>query len=235
MQDKNKEYVARLKLGVKTDTKDITGKILKEEKSSVSKEELEKVLGLFIGKIFQIPPMYSAVKVSGVALYKLARKGEIVERKEREVLIYSLKCLKFDEKRQEGVLKVFCSSGTYIRTLVEDIALKLGTFGVLLELERTKACGFSIEESLKIEEVKRLKEEEKLEKYIKTIDEIFKDFGEISLTLKEQEKFLNGVKLKIDGLKKFKEEEMVRVYGDRFLGLAHNENGFLKIDRIFSD
>lgn len=235
LQDKDKEYIARFKLGVKTDTKDITGEILKEEESSVLKEELEKVLELFVGKIFQIPPMYSAVKVSGVALYKLARKGEVVERKEREVLIYSLKCLEFDEKKQEGVLKVFCSSGTYIRTLVEDIALKLGTYGVLLELERTKACGFSIEESLKIEEVKRLQQEEKLEKYIKTIDEIFKDLGEINLNLKEQEKFLNGVMLKINDLKKFKEKEMVRVYGEKFLGLAHNENGFLKIDRIFSD
>ena len=177
--------------------------------------------------------MYSAVKVSGVALYKLARQGKVVERKEREVLIYSLKCLEFDEEKQEGILEVFCSSGTYIRTLVEDIALKLGTYGVLLELERTKACGFSIDESLKIEEVKRLKEEEKLEKYVKTIDEIFRDLGKISLSLKEQEKFLNGVRLKIEGMENFKEKDMVRVYGEKFLGLAHNEDGFLKIDRIF--
>ncbi len=235
MQDKDKTYLAKFRLGVKTDTKDITGKILKEEKTIVKKEELEKVLELFVGKIFQIPPMYSAVKVSGVALYKLARQGKVVKRKEREVLIYGLKCLEFDEKNQEGVLKVFCSSGTYIRTLVEDIALKLGTYGVLLELERTKACGFSIEESLKIEEVKKLKEEEKLEKYIKTIDEIFKDLGKVSLTLKEQEKFLNGVNLRVDEMKNFKEKEMVRVYGEKFLGLAHNENGFLKIDRVFYD
>lgn len=233
LQDKDKEYVARFKLGVKTDTKDITGKILKEEKSSVLKEELEKVLGLFIGKIYQIPPMYSAVKVSGVALYKLARQGKVVERKKRKVLIYSLKCLEFDEKNQEGVLKIFCSSGTYIRTLVEDISLKLGTYGVLLELERTKACGFSIEESLKIEEVKKLKEEERLEKYIKTIEEIFKNLREVRLNSKEQEKFLNGVRLKVDEMKNFKEKEMVRVCGEKFLGLAHNENGFLKIERVF--
>ncbi len=233
LQDKDKTYLAKFKLGVKTDTKDITGEILKEEKSSVKKKEFEKVLELFLGKIFQIPPMYSAVKVSGVALYKLARQGKVVERKEREVLIYSLKCLEFDEKKQEGILEVFCSSGTYIRTLVEDIALKLGTYGVLLELERTKACGFSIDESLKIEEVKRLKEEENLEKYVKTIDEIFRDLGKISLSLKEQEKFLNGVRLKIEGMENFKEKDMVRVYGEKFLGLAHNEDGFLKIDRIF--
>lgn len=233
LQNKDKEYIARFKLGVKTDTKDITGKILKEENTSVLKEDLEKVLELFIGRIFQIPPMYSAVKVSGVALYKLAREGRVVERKKREVVVYSLKCLEFDEKKQEGVLKIFCSSGTYIRTLVEDISLKLGTYGVLLELNRTKACGFSIEESLKIEEVRRLKEEEKLEEHIKTIDEVFKNLRKVRLNLKEEKKFLNGVRLKIDETKNIKEKEMVRVYGGKFLlGFAHNENGVLNIDRV---
>ena len=228
LKNSDKEYVAHFKFGVKTDTGDITGRPLKKEKSDVLEKDLNKVLVKFIGKIPQIPPMYSAVKIKGVPLYKLARKGEVVERKERFVEIYSLKIVEFSEEKQEGRLKIFCSSGTYVRTLIEDIATKLDTYGTLLELNRTKASGFFLENCLKLEEIKNFNEEGRLDFFILPIEKIFGNLKRVNLNLKDQKRFLNGVLLSY--FENVEEKELLCVYGDRFLGLAHKENGFLKID-----
>ena len=131
----DKTYIATLKLGEKTDTGDGEGNIIESKNVNCVSEQIEQVLETFIGKQKQIPPMYSAVKVDGKKLYEYARKDLEPERKPRDIDIYSITLIKFDNN--EVVFEVSCSKGTYIRTLCEDIASRLGTVGYMKELERT--------------------------------------------------------------------------------------------------
>ena len=134
LMDHDKEYIATLKLGQRTDTLDSEGQVIEEkEVPDLSKKNIEEVLFNLLGKSKQIPPMYSAIKVNGKKLYELARKGEEIERKEREIEIYEIKLIKIKEENKkisEIEFKVKCSKGTYIRTLCEDIAKKLGTLRI---------------------------------------------------------------------------------------------------------
>ena len=132
--DSSKEYIADFRLGITTDTLDITGKIIEEKKSEISEREISDVLPEFTGNIFQIPPMYSAVQKDGKRLYELARQGIEVEREKRKVTIYKLELLEYDEKAQTGRLLTGCSGGTYIRTLIDDIGKRLGCGGVMTAL-----------------------------------------------------------------------------------------------------
>ena len=192
----NKEYKACLKLGIKTQTADSEGKIIEEQQYSLSDkiDEIEACFRSFVGKLKQIPPMYSAIKVDGKKLYEYARKGKEVERKEREVEIFSI-CI--DEIRKEDNeidFTVSCSKGTYIRTLCEQIAEKLGTIGYMKSLIRTKVNDYTIEDSMTVEEMDSLTIEE-LEKRIITIEEVFKDKEKIDMTEKGIELLKNGVML----------------------------------------
>lgn len=154
--DMEKEYYAKIKLGEKTDTADLTGKVIKEVLiPELSISQIESVFQNFIGKIQQIPPMYSAVKKNGIRLYKLARKGEIIEREPRIVEIKELKLQKYEEPFLE--FSALVSKGTYIRTLAEDIAEKLGTVGHLVELRRIRIGDFHIKDALKLDELDRKK------------------------------------------------------------------------------
>ena len=159
LPDETKEYVAEFKLGIKSDTQDITGNIIEETICNIKKEDLQKVLDNFIGNIKQIPPMYSAVKQNGKRLYDLARQGIEVERRERSIKIYKLELISFLEKTQEAKILVGCSKGTYIRTLCVDIGDKLDCGAVLTSLRRTLACSFSIKDSITLDEAKRLASE----------------------------------------------------------------------------
>jgi len=147
-----KEYVAGLKLGVITNTQDTTGEVLEERPVSVSREQLESVLAQFRGDIQQIPPMYSAIKVGGKKLYELARKGKEVERKPRNITIYAL-TLEEQTAPDEFVLRVRCSKGTYVRTLCHDIGAALGCGGCMSSLRRTMAAGFTLEQSVTLEQI----------------------------------------------------------------------------------
>ena len=150
-----KTYQARLTLGLTTDTEDITGKVLTQSNDILSKEAVMTACGEFLGKIKQIPPMYSALKVDGKKLYDLAREGIEVERKARDIEIFQLVCTPTD-KANEYELLVECSSGTYIRTLCADIGAALGCGGVMSALHRVKAGGFAIENSHTLEEIEAL-------------------------------------------------------------------------------
>ena len=141
----DKTYIAGLKLGIKTDTQDITGIVLEKREVNITKELFHKVVSSFVGEIDQIPPMYSAVKQDGKKLYELARKGITVERKPRKITIYEINILSEDFEKNEFILEVSCSKGTYIRTLCEDIGNSLGCGGTLFSLKRKKAAGFSNE------------------------------------------------------------------------------------------
>ena len=155
-----KTYRARLTLGLTTDTEDITGKVLTECDNIPSTEEVVSACGKFLGKIKQIPPMYSALKVDGKKLYDLAREGIEVERKARDIEIFQLVCTPTDKKNEYELL-VECSSGTYIRTLCADIGATLGCGGVMSALHRVKAGGFDIENSHTLEELEAMEIDER--------------------------------------------------------------------------
>lgn len=231
LENTDKEYITKFRFGLTTKTLDITGEVVKIEKSNITKEEVKNAVKNFEGKIEQQPPMYSAVKVGGVSLYKLARQGKVVDRKKRQVIIKQIECLSFNEKEQEGVLKIECSSGTYIRSLVYDIGNFLGVGGVVLELRRTRACGFSLKDCYFIDQLQKLKENNKLEQAIIDLKDVFKNFNKVCLDENEAKLFLNGVSLMLS--------ENIEVYGkilvlhdDNLLGIAHTEKNLLKIDRV---
>ena len=153
LEGMDKTYSGTLKLGELTDTGDLTGNIVsKEPVPELNKDKIEAVLSSFLGKQKQVPPMYSALKVNGKELYKYAREGQTLERKEREIEIYELKLLSFIKDEISFIAKV--SKGTYIRTLGEDIAKKLGTVGHLTKLTRLAIGPFSIEDTIKSKDAK---------------------------------------------------------------------------------
>lgn len=224
----DKEYVATLKLGIKTDSADEEGKILEKSDFTLNENDEEfykKQIMSFIGKSKQLPPMYSAIKVNGKKLYEYAREGKEIEREEREIEIYDIEVLKFDYNENEIEFRVICSKGTYIRTLCEDISNKIGTIGYMKKLIRTKIDKFCIDESVLISD---LEKEENKEKYIIGIDKLFQENDEIILNDRKKELFLNGVKLTFD-----MPDGVYRIYNNKqFLGLGVLENKLLKRDVI---
>lgn len=171
LTDKDKEYVAELLLGVETDTQDTTGQILRETCVNVSEEEVLAAVMSFCGEYHQIPPMYSALKVDGKKLYELARAGKEVERQAREVTIHDIEVL---EMRLPVVkLRVVCSKGTYIRTLCADIGQKLGCGGTMKSLVRTRVGSFSLEGAVTLAELERLRDEQRLEEILFSVDSAF--------------------------------------------------------------
>ncbi|MDE5853248.1 MAG: tRNA pseudouridine(55) synthase TruB [Oscillospiraceae bacterium] len=228
--DTDKRYIAKFMLGQTTDTQDVTGNILKSTVSNFSKSDIDNILSKYIGKIKQIPPMYSAVKKGGVPLYKLARKGYIVNREAREVEIYNISCNFFDEDTQTGILDVSCSSGTYIRTICNDMGADLGVGGVLKELVRTAACGYELEDCYSLDEICAIKDLNELKGKLKSVESLFESFDKLQLDGAQETMFRNGVKLDVDQLPHI--DGKVAVYGDSFLGIAHPEGKELKIDKL---
>ena len=148
-----KEYIATIKLGIKTDTSDITGTIVEQKEYKVDKDKINEVLKTFLGKSTQQVPIYSAVKINGKKLYEYAREGIDVELPTREIDIKDIELL--DYKDDEMVFKTTVSKGTYIRSLIEDICTKLGTVGTMSSLIRTKQGKFNIEDSYTLEEIEK--------------------------------------------------------------------------------
>lgn len=221
----NKIYEATLKLGEKTDTADIEGKIIEEKevrKENISKENIAKILQEFIGKSKQVPPMYSAIKVKGKKLYEYARKGQTIEIKSREIEIYSIELLNINNN--EITFRVHCSKGTYIRTLCENIAEKLETVGYMKELKRIEVGEFNIKNAITLKEL-----ESKKEKAVIHIEELLKDKPAINLNNKKIRLLLNGVNIKSD-LK----DGIYRIYNEEkeFIGTATIKNNILKRDII---
>ena len=182
-----KIYETTLRLGVTTDTEDTTGTVLEEKKVSITETEFMWILPKFRGKIKQIPPMYSALKVNGQKLYDLARKGREVERQPREIEILELTCLEFSGC--EARLRVRCSKGTYIRTLCKDIGEALGCGGCMAALRRVAAGEYTIEESVSLEE---LVAAEDPEKYLRPVDSMFRNYPSVTLTENQEKRCRNG-------------------------------------------
>ena len=208
----DKEYIATIKLGVKTDTGDIEGNIIEEKKvEEYSNEQVNNVLNMFIGKQKQLPPMYSAIKVKGKKLYEYALKGEKVELEPRDIEIYNIELIENNNK--EIKIKVNCSKGTYIRVLCEDIAKKLGTIGTMKELKRTKVGDFYLENAIELEDLENL---ELVKQKIITPEKIFEALEIIKLSNEELKQFLNGVKLKNKN-----KDGLYRIYTEnKFIGIG---------------
>jgi len=234
----DKEYVASLKFGIKTDTLDIWGEVLSEEKSSVTKESLENIIPDFTGDIMQVPPMYSALKQNGKRLYDLARQGIEVKREARPITIYSLNLQDFNEDEQTAKIRVSCSKGTYIRSLIDDIGKALDTFAVMTSLIRTNACGFSLSESISMDELKNLTPEEIKSKLL-PIERLFDTYRKVTVSEAQSIRFKNGGALGLERLrtlpKDYSENEIFRVkFNDKFLGLGIIKDKELKIFKFFN-
>ena len=224
LPDTDKQYRAGFKLGMTTDTLDITGKVLSESKAACTKEELLKVLSHFRGNIMQVPPMYSAVQKNGVRLYDLARQGIEVEREARPVTVDTLELESFDEETQSGTLTISCSKGTYIRVICDDIGKELSCGCVMTSLVRTKACGYTLDDAVTLKELEQIKNEDRVSEILRPTDSIFTCFDKINVSEKQAVRFSNGGGLMLDRLKALKTKEngrLYRVYGEKeFLGLG---------------
>ena len=222
-----KIYETVLRLGITTDTEDITGTVLTQQEAFVTGEMLEDVLSRFRGEILQVPPMYSALKINGQKLYDLARKGKEVERQPREIEILELTCLEFTGNTAR--LRVRCSKGTYIRTLCKDIGEALGCGGCMQQLRRVQAGEYTISEAVPLQE---LLETENPESYLRGVDTMFRGYPEVKLTPNQEKRCRNGnafsVKL-ADGT--------YRAYSQsgEFLMLAKVEDGTMSTVKSFFD
>ena len=182
-----KAYETVLRLGITTDTEDISGTVLEEKEVCVTREALDAVLAQFRGEIQQVPPMYSALKINGQKLCDLARKGKTVERQSRTITIHALDCLEF--AGQTVRLRVRCSKGTYIRTLCKDIGERLGCGGCMVSLCRISAGAYTIEEAVPLE---NLLETEDPQAYLRPVDSMFAEYPSVVLTPKQELRCRNG-------------------------------------------
>ena len=229
----DKKYIVNLQLGIKTETADSEGSIVEEKEvpnQILTPGVIEKTFETFIGKQQQMPPIYSAIKVNGKKLYEYARKGQSIDIKPRTIEIYEIKLMNINSEKKEIQFEVFCGKGTYIRSLCEDIAEKLGTVGYMKQLKRTQVGEFNLEESSTIEELEKNKENNKyLESKIISIEKLFENKNKIELDERKMQLFLNGVKITQN-----LENDLYRIYNKNkeFIGIGIVENKLLKRDVI---
>jgi len=222
--DKDKTYEAVLKLGITTDTQDITGNILKTAEVTVTYQQIEEVIKSYIGEYLQLPPMYSAIKVDGKKLYELARQGIEIDRERRKVTIKDIRILGYSKEEQEVSISVDCGKGTYIRTLSHDIGETLGCGGTMKSLIRTAVGYFHIEKALKLSEIEELVREELLESYIMPTDKIFESYSKLNVDQEFHKLIYNGNSFRKEHTIQPLQEvttELIRVYDaeDEFIAI----------------
>ena len=247
LADKDKVYDAVLRLGIVTDTQDMTGQVQSEQEAACTQEELEETIRGFVGNYWQTPPMYSALKVNGKKLCDLARAGVEVERKPRQVTLYSIQIEEVSLPRVR--MRVHCSKGTYIRTLCHDIGQALGCGGCMESLVRTHVADFMLQEAHRIAEieawVKRAREQdiqtelrrEDLLGLVANTDSVFTQYPEVSVKEEFSRLLYNGNPLLEEWAKGWKAEYRdlaVRVYDSRqaFIGIYHWEEKIQKIKPV---
>ena len=231
--DAEKGYIATAKLGLTTDTCDVTGEVLTESEVKVTEEELSAVLERFRGKIMQTPPIYSALKKDGVRLYELARKGERVDIPPREVEIIRLELLEFSGDTFK--IAVECSKGTYIRSLCRDIGEALSCGATMTALHRTTTGGFDVCDAVELDALTR----ENLSEYILPEETALLSLREVKVTEKQAIRFGNGGQLAYERLKTtgFEDGELLRIkFNDKFLGvgIADNQNRQIAIKCVIN-
>jgi tRNA pseudouridine55 synthase len=236
LSDLDKEYIAVMKLGEKTDTLDAEGEVIQTVTDiSVRKRDIEEVLGRFSGTILQNPPMYSALKTAGTPLYKLARKGIVVERPSREVVIHSIEMTGFNLPIVE--IKVSCSKGTYVRTLCADIGDALGVGAHIVALKRTRIGEFRIDNAVPLkgmEEAMRHYIADGANPAVSTIDTALKRIAELTLTEGEFRVARNGVPLKYRGDCHFVSDSYLRLNDPqgKLFAIGRASDGIIRIERI---
>lgn len=240
LPDSSKEYVAEFKLGVITDTLDITGAVTATNDVHSTAQDIEKLLPQFTGDIYQLPPMYSAVQKDGKRLYELARQGIVVEREKRQVNISKLQLLEYNSETHCGKLVVACSKGTYIRTLIDDIGALLGCGAVMTSLCRTFACGYSLDDAITLEQAKELASKGCLEDTVKSVDGVFTEYRQVVISPPQAKRFCNGGQLDINRLKikNLADGEIIRIKAenDFFIGLGKVDysNNWVAIHKLFN-
>ncbi|MBQ9134928.1 MAG: tRNA pseudouridine(55) synthase TruB [Lachnospiraceae bacterium] len=222
LTDKEKEYVAVMRLGVVTDTQDLSGTVLKEMSVNVSEEEALTAIKSFEGEYGQIPPMYSALKVDGKRLYELARQGKEVERKPRQITIFETEILSVN--MPEITFRVRCSKGTYIRTLCHDIGEKLGCGAAMADLKRTQSGQFKADTAIRLSELEQIRDKDSVDKVLIPVDEMFADYAAVHVPEEITRLVQNGNSFYLNQIverRMFGNEEPVRVYDrtDRFYGV----------------
>lgn len=234
LPEHRKSYTARVKLGVTTDTLDITGEVLSTSEVNASFEALLSACEQFKGEILQTPPMYSALKKDGERLYDLARKGIEIEREQRKITIEKLEVYDFDGI--EFSMDVTCSAGTYIRSLCDDIGKVLGCGAIMTELRRTEANGFSVENSVTLEDLEKLVSENRTESVITSVENALISYPEIAVTKPQANRFQNGGALGYERLHGDYPTGIYRVYSPerQFLGLGEikTDKGDLEVRRV---
>ncbi len=195
-ENDRKRYTALLRLGLVTDTQDVSGNILETRPVNVTEADLLSVLPAFTGPLWQIPPMYSAVKIGGRKLYEIARRGESVERPPRRITVYALACL---GRTEEGfLLEVECSKGTYIRTLCHDIGQRLGCGGVMASLRRTRAGAFDIQSAHPLSQVVERAEQGDLEGLLLPVDSLFSALPAFTVSEIQERQCRNGAPFPVE-------------------------------------
>lgn len=227
---KDKEYIAVFELGMNTDTGDITGEIINKRPVNADKNSVLLQLENFKGEIEQYPPMYSAVKVNGQPLYKLARQGITIERKPRKVTIKEIELIDDDTLSiNQYKIRVLCSEGTYIRTLVEDIGENLGCGAVLTELCRTKACGYTLDEAISISQLQEARNNGTIDALVRKIDSLFMHLEKLNLSKLLATRLLNGAGSRIS-----KEDGIYRAYyKDKFYAVVSIQNKKMELIKLF--
>ncbi len=233
----DKRYLADFKLGISTDTLDIWGEITEIKAAALKAEEIKRALGSFRGEIEQLPPMYSAVSVGGKRLYQYAREGKEVERRPRRVTVYSLELVSFDESAQSGRLDIYCSNGTYIRTLIDDLARAVGTVGVMTDLVRYEACGYRLDDCMTLSEIRERVKSGNMS-FVHSVESIFAVYDELTVSDKQANRFVNGNPLDIarTALKNSAEDKKIYRVKDKqgcFLSLGIVDGDSLKLYKHF--
>ena len=230
LTDKDKTYEAVMRLGVVTDTQDMTGQVLEEHAVTVTEDAVRRAVGQFVGQIEQVPPMYSALKVGGQKLCNLARKGIEVERKPRPVTIYEIRIKNI--ALPLVTMEVHCSKGTYIRTLCQDIGQALGS------LVRTQVASFALADSLTLAQIEEAKKEDRLDQILLPIDQVFSAYPKVYASEEADKRLVNGnaiEQMQARADEAIDEGDPVRIYlsDGRFVGIYHlNEHQF-KLKKMF--
>ncbi len=217
----DKEYIAEVCLGTLTDTLDVTGNVLKEKVTKISKKEIENVLNSFMPGYEQEVPIYSAVKINGKKLYEYARNNEDVILPKRYIKINSIKLISdivYENDKTYFSFITNVSKGTYIRSLINDIGKKLNTFGTMVELRRIKQGNFKIEDSTPLDNIK-----------IISLEEILKDYCKVEVDEELYKKISNGVKIKNE----YNKDIVVFTHNTKVIAIYKNEDNFLKVYKMF--
>ncbi len=218
LTEHSKEYIAVCRLGIETDTEDLSGEVLverPEEAAAVTREQLREAVMAFKGSYDQIPPMYSAIKVQGRKLYELAREGKTIERQPRRVTIDAISILDDShlEDRHEFTMEIKCSKGTYIRTLCADIGARLGCGAAMAQLTRTAVDAFHLEDALTLSEIEKRRDEGTVEDCILSVEEVFRDLDRLSVKPSAMKLIQNGNAFRLSDVAAEDPEDAMDVLG----------------------